>query len=79
MGSSVASLDEYSVSFVMEVPGGQDPLEATSRRTDLDLPGYWSDLRRSLRQVAVAACRLMDEEDVMAAGEGMGGRGGWGV
>ncbi|KAL0431355.1 UNVERIFIED_CONTAM: hypothetical protein Sradi_0761500 [Sesamum radiatum] len=69
MGSSVASLDESSVRFVMEIPGDQDPLEATSRRTDLDPPVYRSGLRRSLRQAAVAARRLMDEEGVEAEGE----------
>ncbi|KAL0420702.1 UNVERIFIED_CONTAM: hypothetical protein Slati_3093100 [Sesamum latifolium] len=70
MGSSVVSLDESSVRFVMEVSGGQDPSEAISRRTDLDPPVHQIGLRRSLRQAAVAACRLMDEEDLVARKRG---------
>ncbi|KAL0295442.1 UNVERIFIED_CONTAM: hypothetical protein Sradi_6836400 [Sesamum radiatum] len=48
MGSSVASLDESPVRFVMEVPGGQHPSKATSRRMDLDPLIYQSGLRQRL-------------------------------
>ncbi|KAL0378942.1 UNVERIFIED_CONTAM: hypothetical protein Sradi_3199700 [Sesamum radiatum] len=69
MGSSLAYSDESSVRFVMEIPGDQDPSEATSRPIDLDPPMHRSGLKWSLRQAAVAARRLMDEENVEAEGE----------
>ncbi|KAL0402103.1 UNVERIFIED_CONTAM: hypothetical protein Slati_4240200 [Sesamum latifolium] len=69
MGSSVASSDESSVRFVIEVPRSQDPLEATFRRTDLGASVHQSGLRWSLWQAAVAARRLMDEKDVVAEGQ----------
>ncbi|KAL0361701.1 UNVERIFIED_CONTAM: hypothetical protein Sradi_3854600 [Sesamum radiatum] len=70
MGSSVASSDESSVRFVMEIPGDQDPSEATSRCTDLGPSAPRSSLRRSLRQAAVAARRLLDEENIEVEGGG---------
>ncbi|KAL0405126.1 UNVERIFIED_CONTAM: hypothetical protein Slati_3826500 [Sesamum latifolium] len=48
----------------MEIPGDQDTSEVTSRRTDLGPPAPRSGLRRSLRQPAVAAHRLLDEENI---------------
>ncbi|KAL0404659.1 UNVERIFIED_CONTAM: hypothetical protein Sradi_2106700 [Sesamum radiatum] len=48
----------------MEVPGDQDSSEATSRRVNFGPFAPRSSLRRSLRQVAVAARRLLDEENV---------------
>ncbi|KAL0406069.1 UNVERIFIED_CONTAM: hypothetical protein Slati_3920800 [Sesamum latifolium] len=48
----------------MEVPGDQDPSEATSRRGDFSPFSPRGGLRRSLRQAAVTAHRLLDEENV---------------
>ncbi|KAL0427704.1 UNVERIFIED_CONTAM: hypothetical protein Slati_2945200 [Sesamum latifolium] len=64
MSSSVASSDESSVHVIMEVPGDQDPLEATFWRADFGPFAPRSGLRRSLRQAAVVARRLLDEENV---------------
>ncbi|KAL0416431.1 UNVERIFIED_CONTAM: hypothetical protein Slati_3475000 [Sesamum latifolium] len=64
MSSSVASSDESSVRVLMEDPGDQDPSEATSRRADFGPFTPGSGLRRSLRQAAVTARRLLDEENV---------------
>ncbi|KAL0434708.1 UNVERIFIED_CONTAM: hypothetical protein Sradi_0178700 [Sesamum radiatum] len=63
MGSSIAS-SESSVRFVMEVSGDQDSSEATSRRMDFGPFAPRSGLRQSLRQAAVAARRLLDEENI---------------
>ncbi|KAL0455610.1 UNVERIFIED_CONTAM: hypothetical protein Slati_0900200 [Sesamum latifolium] len=65
----MASSDESSVRFVMEIPGDQDPSEATSCLTDLGPPAPRSGLRWSLRQAAVAARRLMDEENIETEGK----------
>ncbi|KAL0449278.1 UNVERIFIED_CONTAM: hypothetical protein Slati_1484200 [Sesamum latifolium] len=70
MGSSVASSDKSSVCFVMEIPGKQDSSEATSRRTDLGSPAPRSGLRRSLRQAAVVARHILDEENIEVEGGG---------
>ncbi|KAL0407312.1 UNVERIFIED_CONTAM: hypothetical protein Slati_4045100 [Sesamum latifolium] len=64
MSSSVASSDESSVRILMEVSGDQDPSEATSRRADFGPFAPRSGLRWSLRQAAVTAYRLLDEENV---------------
>ncbi|KAL0445600.1 UNVERIFIED_CONTAM: hypothetical protein Slati_1687900 [Sesamum latifolium] len=64
MSSSVASSDESSVRVIMEVPGDKDPSEATSRRADFGPFAPRGGLRRSLQQAAVAARRLLDEENV---------------
>ncbi|KAL0454818.1 UNVERIFIED_CONTAM: hypothetical protein Slati_0821000 [Sesamum latifolium] len=69
MGSSIASSDKSSVHIVMEILVDQDPPEATSHCTDLGLSAPWSGLRRSLRQAAVAARRLLDEENIEDEGE----------
>ncbi|KAL0416315.1 UNVERIFIED_CONTAM: hypothetical protein Slati_3463400 [Sesamum latifolium] len=66
MGSSVVSSDESFVRFIMEIPGDQDPSEATSRRTDLGPPAPRSGLGQSLRQAAIAARCLLDEENIEA-------------
>ncbi|KAL0400179.1 UNVERIFIED_CONTAM: hypothetical protein Sradi_2361200 [Sesamum radiatum] len=48
----------------MEVPGDEDPSKATSRRVDFGPFAPRSGLRRSLRQTAVTAHRLLDDENV---------------
>ncbi|KAL0454673.1 UNVERIFIED_CONTAM: hypothetical protein Slati_0806500 [Sesamum latifolium] len=68
MSSSIASSDESSVRVLMEVPGDQDPSEATSRRADFGPFAPRSGLKRSLRQAAVTAHHLLDEENVEVQG-----------
>ncbi|KAL0378473.1 UNVERIFIED_CONTAM: hypothetical protein Sradi_3152800 [Sesamum radiatum] len=50
----------------MEVPGDLDSSEATSLRTNFGPSPPRSGLRRSLRQAAVAARRLLDEKNIEA-------------
>ncbi|KAL0394595.1 UNVERIFIED_CONTAM: hypothetical protein Slati_4425700, partial [Sesamum latifolium] len=52
----------YALSW--EIPGDQDTSEATSRRTNLCPSAPRSGLRRSLRQAAIAAHCLLDEENI---------------
>ncbi|KAL0355475.1 UNVERIFIED_CONTAM: hypothetical protein Sradi_3994400 [Sesamum radiatum] len=54
----------------MEVPGDQDPSEATSRRADFGPFAPCSGLRRSLQQAAVTARHLLDEENIEIPEEG---------
>ncbi|KAL0329441.1 UNVERIFIED_CONTAM: hypothetical protein Sradi_4930800 [Sesamum radiatum] len=68
----MASADE-SVRFVREVLPNNNPLEANSRRTSSDPSILRGGRGRRLRQAAIAACRLLDEEDVRdEEGEGEG-------
>ncbi|KAL0462507.1 UNVERIFIED_CONTAM: hypothetical protein Slati_0138300 [Sesamum latifolium] len=64
MSSSIASSDESLVRVLMEVPGDQDPSEATSRRANFGPFAPRSGLRQSLRQAALTARHLLDEENV---------------
>ncbi|KAL0284894.1 UNVERIFIED_CONTAM: hypothetical protein Scaly_2836000 [Sesamum calycinum] len=69
MASHIASLDK-SVRFVKEVIPNNDPSEATSRKMGPNSSGYRSERRRSLRQTAAAARRLINEEGVRDEGDG---------
>ncbi|KAL0400080.1 UNVERIFIED_CONTAM: UDP-glucose flavonoid 3-O-glucosyltransferase 6 [Sesamum radiatum] len=64
MGPSVAFSNDSSVRVIMKVPGDQDFLEATSHLADFGPFAPCSGLMRSLGQAAVAAHRLLDEENV---------------
>ncbi|KAL0439740.1 UNVERIFIED_CONTAM: hypothetical protein Slati_2457000 [Sesamum latifolium] len=56
-----ASSDE-SIRFVEESQPGEDPAEATSRMAGSQSAGPSSGWRRSLRRMAAAFRRLIDEE-----------------
>ncbi|KAL0405431.1 UNVERIFIED_CONTAM: hypothetical protein Slati_3857000 [Sesamum latifolium] len=70
MSSSVASSDESSVCVIMEVPGDQDPSEATFQHVDFGPFAPRGGLRWSLRQAAMTARRLLDEKNVGVQEEG---------
>ncbi|KAL0445372.1 UNVERIFIED_CONTAM: hypothetical protein Slati_2259900 [Sesamum latifolium] len=65
----MSSSSDESVRFVGEINPGDDPSEATSRRTGSRSAGPSSGRRRSLRWMAKAFRRLIDEEGEEAEGE----------
>ncbi|KAL0433229.1 UNVERIFIED_CONTAM: hypothetical protein Slati_2657200 [Sesamum latifolium] len=60
--SSSSSSSDESIRFVGENNPGDDPSDATSRRADSRFAGPSSGRRRSLRRMATAFRRLIDEE-----------------
>ncbi|KAL0444191.1 UNVERIFIED_CONTAM: hypothetical protein Slati_2141800 [Sesamum latifolium] len=64
----MSSSDE-SVRFVGESNSGDDPSEATSRMAGSQSAGPSSGRRRSLRRMAAAFCRLIDEEEEEVEGD----------
>ncbi|KAL0413038.1 UNVERIFIED_CONTAM: hypothetical protein Sradi_1505500 [Sesamum radiatum] len=65
----MSSSSDESVRFMGEINPGDDPSEATSRRTDSRSAGPSSGRRRNLRQMAAAFRRLIDEEEEEVEGE----------
>ncbi|KAL2228432.1 UNVERIFIED_CONTAM: hypothetical protein Sindi_1822900 [Sesamum indicum] len=58
--------------FLKETFLGDDPFEATSRKTDPVLPDFARSQRRSLRQARAAARSLIDEDTDEEVGENEG-------